>query len=234
MDSAPECSDARPTEPTTLAKGPSTRRVGLRLSSKAWEALERSAPRGRWAAFVSRLICAEDRRLTVRATLFDDVLDEAFLAKLAPPNERGCRLWLGTVANGYGSFRRRGYRRYAHRYAWARVHGPIPAGMFVCHECDTPLCCEISHLFLGTPKENTADCIRKGRYRNARGLKMPPQGVLRGERKARAKLTDEMVRSIRAIFAAGGTNKCELGRRFGVSTRAISLVIQRRRWAHVQ
>jgi len=57
----------------------------------------------------------------------------------------------------------------AHRLAWAKARGPIPAGMFVCHHCDNPACINVEHLFLGTPADNTADMVRKGRQAK-RGL----------------------------------------------------------------
>jgi hypothetical protein len=51
----------------------------------------------------------------------------------------------------------------AHRYAWELWRGPIPDGMNVLHACDNRACCNPSHLFLGTQKDNIQDMHAKGR-----------------------------------------------------------------------
>jgi hypothetical protein len=38
--------------------------------------------------------------------------------------------------------------------------------MCVLHKCDHPLCIEITHLRLGTQRDNIHDMMRKGRHRN--------------------------------------------------------------------
>lgn len=83
--------------------------------------------------------------------------------------DAGCFEWQGArmaIINGrqgYGRLRVDGVERYAHRYAWESVNGPIPEGMFVCHACDNPPCINPAHLFLGTQADNNRDRIAKGR-----------------------------------------------------------------------
>lgn len=91
----------------------------------------------------------------------------------------GCLVWSGwTDKDGYGQMQHRVdgtvLRIRPHRAAYEAVHGPIPAGMYVCHRCDNPSCCNPSHLFLGTPGDNVIDMIKKGR-RPMRNMKLTPQ-----------------------------------------------------------
>ena len=114
----------------------------------------------------------------------------------------GCWEWQGSrYKTGYGRISYRGRKGYAHRIAYELTYGPIPAGLYICHHCDNPPCCNPAHLFAGTPKDNTADRDRKGRngaYRNRR-----------------SSLTVADAVEIRHLYANGATNR-SLATKFGV------------------
>jgi hypothetical protein len=141
-----------------------------------------------------------------------------------------CWNWLGALTpNGYGRYSAKVFPSgIAHRIAWTLKHGPVPAGMDVCHRCDNRKCCRDEHLFLGTRKDNMQDASRKGRLR----LQVYPWKASRGEAIGTARLTADLVREIRRRVEAG-EQKTALGREFGVSDTAISHIMKRRNWRHV-
>lgn len=84
---------------------------------------------------------------------------ERFYRSLKPgPN--GCLLWTGpTSEQGYGVLNYKallGRPVGAHRVAWLFAHGAWPNGDLL-HSCDTPACCELTHLRVGTQTENMQD-----------------------------------------------------------------------------
>ena len=76
-----------------------------------------------------------------------------------------CWPWQGSVLPfGHGQFVGPFGSSTAHRYAWAIVHAEMPeTGLVVRHRCDNPICCNPSHLEIGTQAENVADMINRGR-----------------------------------------------------------------------
>src|SRR5262245_32547225 len=75
-----------------------------------------------------------------------------------------CWLWAGSTNNcGYGYVTYGGGLEGVHRISWELQHGPIPNGLWICHRCDRPGCLRPSHLFIGTPADNVADMVAKGR-----------------------------------------------------------------------
>ena len=81
-------------------------------------------------------------------------------------NDNGCWIWIGAKQHSYGKMRFMMKDVRAHRASWMIHFGEIPEGMSVLHRCDTPLCVNPNHLFLGTQQENMADKVAKGRIGN--------------------------------------------------------------------
>jgi hypothetical protein len=104
----------------------------------------------------------------------------------------------------------------AHRLAYALFVGPVPAEMCVCHKCDTPLCVNPNHLFLGTYADNNSDRTRKGRT-------VSPTG----ERSGKSKLTQAEVDEIRRCSAEP---RVRLAERFGVSPSNIYSILTGLTW----
>jgi hypothetical protein len=88
------------------------------------------------------------------------------LAGLSPEPNSGCWLWTGYIRphNAYGAIWAEGRSQQVHRLAYALFKGPIPDNLCVLHKCDTRLCANPDHLFLGTQTDNMRDCWLKGRH----------------------------------------------------------------------
>jgi len=94
----------------------------------------------------------------------------------------GCMEWTrATNPQGYGKVRINKQYFATHRLAWVLVNGPIPDGLFVCHRCDNPPCCNVDHLFLGTMKDNMMDMVSKGRSWQQRKTHCPQGHEYAGE-----------------------------------------------------
>lgn len=103
------------------------------------KALERRVPRG----------------LTPQARILDGVEVD--------PNS-GCWLWSDSASpGGYGQLTYQGRLQRAHRLAYQAFIGELPPGKMVCHRCDTRVCCNPNHFFLGSSQDNIDDMVRKRR-----------------------------------------------------------------------
>lgn len=140
-----------------------------------------------------------------------------FIPRRAPDE---CWVWQSTIdKDGYGRFWLDGKLALAHRLAFEQSTGLSAAGLLVCHRCDNRPCCNPAHLFLGTPADNLQDAADKGR--------MP-----RGENNAKARLTEDQVREIRALADAGMYQR-EIATRFGITQPNVGYICRRETWRHV-
>lgn len=76
-------------------------------------------------------------------------------------NGDGCWEWQAAKDSaGYGAFSFEGSKQKAHRVAWYLATGKrIPAGAFICHNCDNPACCRPDHLYVGDYQSNNQDMV---------------------------------------------------------------------------
>lgn len=136
----------------------------------------------------------------------------------------GCWIWQGGKnKKGYGRCFRNGKSIQAHRAAWELHYGPVPDGLWVLHKCDVPSCVNPTHLFIGTPSDNSQDCIAKGRWR---------KDAIRGERVGTAKLTPEKVMAIRQRAVTEPVKV--IAASYGLSAATVYDVLEGRTWAHIK
>ncbi len=99
--------------------------------------------------------------------------------------------------------------------------GPRPPGLVCRHLDGDPGNNRLTNLRWGTQAENVADMIRHGRHRH-------------GEDCSYARLSAAQVRTIRHIAATTTLSHAAIGKRFRVSRTAITLILLRTHWRHLE
>ncbi len=147
-----------------------------------------------------------EETMKTRPITFEEDINGCYICTSHAPN-----------AHGYPTLMILGYKQTMARYVFKQKNGDIPEGMFVCHKCDNPLCINPAHLFLGTPKDNMTDMIKKGRKINSYGEQNP-----------NAKLTEKQVLEI--IDDLKTMNCSEVGRKRGVPIRTVNDIKNGKKW----
>lgn len=139
-------------------------------------------------------------------------------------SETGCWEWQkATDKHGYGLVTWKCKQWFAHRFAYMAFSGVDPKHQLVRHKCDNRKCCNPEHLELGTPKDNTEDAIKRGRFP-------------RGETSGHAKLTEQSIVAIRELKRRHPGRSgigLFLSRWMGVNDRCISAVVNGKSWSHI-
>lgn len=132
-----------------------------------------------------------------------------------------CHWWVAyTTSKGYGTFRGKYEKEFAHRVSYKLYKGKICEGLYVLHKCDNPTCVNPDHLFLGTQADNMRDMCDKGR-----------QNKLRGEVANSSKLTEADIRKIRAFKK--DISYVKMAKIFNISKSHLCRIINRQIWSHI-
>ena len=141
-------------------------------------------------------------------------LSERFWSKVDRRSADECWPWLGSkAASGHGKILYRSgvnSTTNAHRVSWELHHGPIPAGMYVLHDCDNGWCVNPSHLHLGTHRDNMREAGNRGLL-----ARRPPTRVLEID-----------ANEVRARYAAGESQQA-IANDLGIGQTSVSRMVRR-------
>jgi hypothetical protein len=156
-------------------------------------------------------------------------LEERFWKYVDKKGDNDCWVWKGyRQIYGYGQIFINKKSCGTHRVMWELVNGPIPEGLFVCHHCDNPPCCNLSHLFLGTSQDNVNDMMQKGRFVRYSGSRNGKDNG-KGRGKGGKKLTMIEATEIRELRKTGLTF-LEIGNKYRVSAVMIYYIVSGKFW----
>ena len=152
-------------------------------------------------------------------------LYERFSSYVHRRADHQCWNWIGAIRKpgGYGQIsewkNKRRTTLAAHRLAWEFSFGPIPGDLIVRHMCHNRLCCNPTHLLLGTSKDNFDDKIKANRAGDS--------VMKKGEENMNAKLTSTQVQEIRKIQ---NQTIRQIAKDYGVSKSLIGVIRNNQIW----
>jgi hypothetical protein len=163
--------------------------------------------------------------------LLPSSLIERFWSKVDIKLPDECWRWLGFCDKAvYGYFRIGRFVYKAHRVSYhLEVDQSNP--LQVMHKCDNPPCCNFMHLAGGSPADNMADMVSKGRSHGPIG----DSNILRinppvGELHPLARLTWDKVREIRHRVSSGEPMGKSLASEYGIVYRHLYSIVRGKSW----
>jgi hypothetical protein len=145
----------------------------------------------------------------------------SFWAHVEVGEPGACWLWRGgRFKNGYGRFNAGRQWHAAHRFSYALHNGPLVDGLEIAHLCHDRQCVNPAHLMQTTRAINAQQSVDAERY-------------VRGTQTVHARMTDDGVREMRSLYAAGW-RQVDLAARFGIIQATVSKIIRRDTWKHVE
>ncbi len=156
-----------------------------------------------------------------------------------------CLMWRGgTHDDGQPVCQWEGRQTRVRRVVYKLSIGELPDDMYVITTCRNVACVRQSHLKKVTTDEQRALMWNSAATGERNSARLYPEKMSRkfcqpeyrlcGESHGAARLTENDVRTIRALHAAGGITQREIAERFGISQTHASQIIRRKNWAHVQ
>lgn len=140
-----------------------------------------------------------------------------FFDRLSHNQLNGCIEFTGCLdRKGYGEIRYYGRRWTTHRLSYYLHFGPIPQGLFVCHSCDNPKCCNPDHLFLGDNQANVTDMMIKERHWHQ---------ILTSQ---------QVIEILSELKNYKWGMHTKLAKKYGISTCAISDIKKGKTWKHIK
>jgi len=137
-------------------------------------------------------------------------------------NENGCWIWQKPIQpTGYGKTTYKLKSVDCHRVSWIVFKGKIQKGKIICHFCDIRSCCNPSHLWVGTHKENTRDMMNKKKVFD-----------FKGEKNNQAILKEKDIIEIRKLLSLG-IKQCVIANMFNIDPSNISNIKNGKLWKHV-
>lgn len=139
-----------------------------------------------------------------------------------------CWLWLGQTdsVKAYGKVSYDNRKYIAHSLIYSLRNNLDPrsnkrGSENRLHTCDTPLCCNWNHIYIGTHQHNADDKVSRDRQ-------------TKGETQPHAKLTASQVYQLRRLYHSGGWRKVELAALFHLSQSTVGKILAFEDWKHLK